>query len=193
VARPRQPRTVRGPPQPNPVAGPGTAQWSFPCHIHHCSDAALTAALAAGATFFSIALAPSAAAVGETLSVTLTTADGSAKLAAQPAITLGAVTSGSPSVVVDDSMTSQVISGFGGSFTNSSTYLLLQLKAIRRPARARVDRPGPVTAQVLDRRPGPPAAGRHPDHRRVRDEAGVGAADDHRGAGRWGTGEVRGR
>lgn len=91
--------------------------------------AALTAALAAGATFFSIALAPSAAAVGETLSVTLTTADGSAKLAAQPAITLGAVASGSPNVVVDDSMTSQVISGFGGSFTNSSTYLLSQLKA----------------------------------------------------------------
>lgn len=89
---------------------------------------AVSAVLATVAAVGAIALAQPAAAVGETLSVTLTTADGSAKLAPQASITLGAVTTGSPNVVVNDSITSQTISGFGASFTNSSTYLLSQLK-----------------------------------------------------------------
>lgn len=88
----------------------------------------MTAALAAAATIASVAFASPAAAVGETLSVTLTTADGSAQLAPQPNITLGAVSSGTRNVTVNDSITSQTVSGFGGSFTNSSTYLLSQLK-----------------------------------------------------------------
>ncbi len=91
--------------------------------------AILTAALAVGSVFSSVAVTQPAAAAGETLSVTLTTADGTAKLAGQPTVTLGAVTSGSRNVTVNDSLTSQTVSGFGGSFTNSSTYLLSQLKA----------------------------------------------------------------
>lgn len=68
-------------------------------------------------------------AVGETLSVTLTNADGSANLSPQSAMTLGAVTSGAINVTVNDSITSQTMAGFGASFTDSSAYLLANLKA----------------------------------------------------------------
>jgi glucosylceramidase len=66
--------------------------------------------------------------VGETVQVTLTTADGSNNMAAKPAITMGSVSSGAINVSVNDSITSQIMSGFGASFTDSSTYLLAQLK-----------------------------------------------------------------
>ncbi|MHA3701178.1 RICIN domain-containing protein [Jatrophihabitans sp. YIM 134969] len=89
---------------------------------------ALGAVLATAAALAAVTTAEPAQAVGETLSVTLTKADGSANLSPQASITLGAVTTGSPNVVVNDSITSQTISGFGASFTNSSTYLLSQLK-----------------------------------------------------------------
>ena len=50
--------------------------------------------------------------------------------------------------------------------------------------RARVDRPGAVSAPSLDRRPRPlPAAG-VPDAGRLRDQAGAGHGDDHPRAGR---------
>ncbi len=85
-------------------------------------------ALATAGSLTAISSTP-AAAVGQTLQVTLTTADGSTNLAPQAATTLGAVSSGSVNVTVNDSITSQAMAGFGASFTDSSTYLLAQLKA----------------------------------------------------------------
>jgi glucosylceramidase len=62
------------------------------------------------------------------LQVYLTTADGSNNLASQSNITLGPVARGSVNVAVDDSRTYQTITGFGAAFTDSSTYLLKNLK-----------------------------------------------------------------
>jgi glucosylceramidase len=72
---------------------------------------------------------PSARATFPTVQVWLTTADGSTNLAQQSSITLGPVSRGSVNVAVDDSHTYQTISaGFGASFTDSSTYVMEQLK-----------------------------------------------------------------
>src|SRR5437667_9825889 len=71
-----------------------------------------------------------ASSAGTTLQVWLTTADGASHLTQQPAITLGAVTRGTINVSVNDSLTSQTIAGgFGASITDSSAYLMANLKA----------------------------------------------------------------
>lgn len=63
-----------------------------------------------------------------TLQVYLTTADGSTNLAQQSGITLGPVARGSINVAVDDSRSFQTMVGFGAAFTDSSTYLMENLK-----------------------------------------------------------------
>lgn len=73
--------------------------------------------------------AAQAASSGITVQAWLTTADGSSQLTQQPAVTLGPVTRGQVNVSVDDSRTYQAISGFGAAFTDSSTYLMAQLKS----------------------------------------------------------------
>jgi len=64
-----------------------------------------------------------------TVQVWLTTADGSTNLAQQSSITLGAVTRGAVNVAVDDSRSYQTISGFGAAFTDSSAYVMANLKS----------------------------------------------------------------
>jgi glucosylceramidase len=86
----------------------------------------IVAALAVLAAFAS--RVPTAQAAFPTLSVYLTTADGSNNIASQSGITLGPVSRGSINVAVDDSRTYQTITGFGAAFTDSSTYLLKNLK-----------------------------------------------------------------
>jgi glucosylceramidase len=86
---------------------------------------AACAALAAAA----MTTAPPAEAAFPTLQVWLTKADGTANLAQQANITLGPVTRGAVTVTVDDRRGYQTISGFGAAFTDSSTYLLAQLKS----------------------------------------------------------------
>lgn len=71
---------------------------------------------------------PKASAAFPTLQIYLTTADGSSNLAQQAGITLGPVSRGAVNVAVDDSRTYQTIVGFGAAFTDSSTYLLENLK-----------------------------------------------------------------
>ncbi len=85
---------------------------------------AACAALAAAMT-----TAPPAEAAFPTLQVWLTKADGTANLAQQANITLGPVARGSINVAVDDRRSYQTISGFGAAFTDSSTFLLAQLKS----------------------------------------------------------------
>lgn len=87
---------------------------------------AIGALLTAG---LSAVVSQPAHASGEVLQVTLTKSDGTANLAAQTSITMGAVSSGTINVNVNDSITSQPITGFGAAFTDSSTYLLVNLKA----------------------------------------------------------------
>ena len=65
-----------------------------------------------------------AQAVGENISVTLTTADLQQALTPQPGIALGAVSSGAVNLSVDNTETYQTIDGFGAAFTDSSAYLL---------------------------------------------------------------------
>jgi hypothetical protein len=85
------------------------------------------AVLAAGAAL--AWAAPSAHAVGETISVVQTGSSG-AGLTTQSNITMGAVSRGTFNVEVDDSRTYQTIdAGFGASFTDSSAYVLANLKA----------------------------------------------------------------
>ena len=87
-------------------------------------------ALAAATTLTGLVGATAAHAAGATLAVTLTTADGANNLAAQSSVSLGAVSNASPQVLVNDSLTSQTITaGFGAAFTDSSTSLLVSLKA----------------------------------------------------------------
>ncbi|HWE89789.1 MAG TPA: RICIN domain-containing protein [Pseudonocardiaceae bacterium] len=75
-------------------------------------------------------IAPPANATSTTLQAWLTTPDGSSALTPQPGVTLGSVTRGAINVDVNDSQTYQTISGgFGASFTDSSGYLLQNLKA----------------------------------------------------------------
>lgn len=89
---------------------------------------ALFAAFLAGAT----PSVPPAGAAGETLQVWLTTADGSNQLTQQPSITLGPVSDGTYNVRVDDSLSYQTMIGFGAAFTDSSTYLMNQVKSYSR-------------------------------------------------------------
>lgn len=72
--------------------------------------------------------APHAVASGQTLQVWLTTSDGANKITAQPNITLGPVSSGSINVSVNDSLKSQSFTGLGPALTDSSAYLLTNLK-----------------------------------------------------------------
>jgi glucosylceramidase len=80
-------------------------------------------------TAVAVAGVPPAQAVGETVAVTLTTADGASKLAPQANITLGAVSTGAINVRVNDSLTYQTMVGFGAAFTDSSTFLLNRVKS----------------------------------------------------------------
>ncbi|HEY2073223.1 MAG TPA: hypothetical protein VGG88_06585, partial [Gaiellaceae bacterium] len=84
----------------------------------------LCAGLAVGAA----TATPNARATFPTVQVWLTTADGSTNLAQQSSITLGAVTRGAVNVAVDDSRSYQTMVGFGAAFTDSSTYLMENLK-----------------------------------------------------------------
>lgn len=68
-------------------------------------------------------------AVGESLQVWLTTADGANQLTQQPDVTLGPVTDGTINVRVDDSLTYQTMVGFGAAFTDSSTFLMERVKS----------------------------------------------------------------
>jgi len=64
-----------------------------------------------------------------TLQVWLTTADGTSQLSQQSGITLGPVARGTLNVTVDDSRSFQTNVGLGAAFTDSSTYLMENLKA----------------------------------------------------------------
>jgi glucosylceramidase len=92
--------------------------------------ATLAATTAALLLFGGAFRASSVNAAGTTVHVWLTTADGASKLTQQADITLGAVARGSVNVAVNDSLNQQTMSGgFGASFTDSSSYLLANLKA----------------------------------------------------------------
>src|ERR1700737_4193331 len=64
-----------------------------------------------------------------TVQVWLTTADGASQLAQQPNISLGPVARGTLNVTVDDSRSFQTMVGMGAAFTDSSTFLMANLKA----------------------------------------------------------------
>src|SRR5260370_22544306 len=64
-----------------------------------------------------------------TLRVWLRTADGTSQLSQQSGITLGPVARGTLNVTVDDSRSFQTNVGLGAAFTDSSTYLMENLKA----------------------------------------------------------------
>ncbi len=81
------------------------------------------------ATGFALAASLPAHAVGQTINVWLTTADGANKLTALSNITLGSVSTGTVNLYVDDSLQYQTVTGFGAAFTDSSTYLLANLKS----------------------------------------------------------------
>ena len=83
--------------------------------------AALALAAASGAV--GVASTP-AYAIGETIGVTLTTADLQQALTPQPSVTLGPVSSGTVNLTVDNAKTYQSIDGFGAAFTDASAYLL---------------------------------------------------------------------
>lgn len=80
------------------------------------------------------ATAPTGSAAEPTLQVWLTTADGSNALTQQAGITLGPVARGAVNVAVDDSRSYQTMVGFGAAFTDSSTYLMENLKNANGPA-----------------------------------------------------------
>jgi glucosylceramidase len=89
--------------------------------------AGATAALVAAAALTAAHPSPAAAA-SPTLQVWLTTTDDSSALTPQSNITLGPVTRGTINVAVNDSLSYQTMSGFGAAFTDSSAYLMNQLK-----------------------------------------------------------------
>jgi glucosylceramidase len=89
--------------------------------------AGITAALIAAVALAAAHPSP-AAASSPTLQVWLTTTNNSNAITPQASITLGPVTSGGINVAVNDSLTYQTMSGFGAAFTDSSTYLMNQLK-----------------------------------------------------------------
>jgi glucosylceramidase len=72
---------------------------------------------------------PAVASSPPALNVWLTTPDGSNQLTQQPGVTLGKVGTGAVNVAVDDSRTYQTMAGFGAAFTDSSTYVMAQLKS----------------------------------------------------------------
>jgi glucosylceramidase len=74
-----------------------------------------------------LAAAPAQAATS--LQVWLTTANGSSALAQQSNVTLGPVSHGLVNVEVNDSQTYQTMVGFGAAFTDSSTFLMAELKS----------------------------------------------------------------
>ena len=88
-------------------------------------------------TLLALAVAASASLAGNQLrtyaansvQVWLTTADGANQLTQQSSITLGPVARGTLNVSVDDSRSYQTEVGFGAAFTDSSTYLMANLKA----------------------------------------------------------------
>ncbi|MET8980051.1 ricin-type beta-trefoil lectin domain protein [Streptomyces sp. NPDC004539] len=93
-------------------------------HPHHGLRTQVTALAAVFAGAVAV-LAPTAAqAAGTMVGVTLTTSDLSSALTPQPGVSLGAVSSGSVNLTVDDSTSYQTIDGFGAAFTDASTYLL---------------------------------------------------------------------
>lgn len=61
--------------------------------------------------------------------VWLSTSDDTATIAPQPPLSLGAVADGAINVRVDDRLRYQTVDGVGASFTDSSAYLMAQLKA----------------------------------------------------------------
>lgn len=85
--------------------------------------------VAAFAAVAATTITASSRAASPSLQVWLTTADGTSQLSSQPNVTLGAVSRGAINVSVDDSHSFQTISGFGAAFTDSSTYLMAQLKS----------------------------------------------------------------
>jgi glucosylceramidase len=90
----------------------------------------LAAATATTALASALLTATPAQASGQTVHAWLTTPDGTNQLTQQADITLGPVSSGSVNVAVNDSLQYQTISGgFGAAFTDSSTYLMAQLKS----------------------------------------------------------------
>jgi len=88
------------------------------------------------ALLFAIVIAVATSMVGHvspayaasTVQVWLTTGDGASQLAQQSSITLGAVARGTLNVAVDDSRTFQTNVGLGAAFTDSSTYLMQNMK-----------------------------------------------------------------
>ncbi len=90
----------------------------------------LATALVSAAAFVAAVIAATAqpGTAATTLQVWLTTADGSSALTQQAGITLGPVARGSVNVAVDDSRSYQTMVGFGAAFTDSSTYLMENLK-----------------------------------------------------------------
>lgn len=86
--------------------------------------------------FFAIVIAICTSTVGHvtpalaasTVQVWLTTGDGASQLAQQPGITLGSVARGTLNVAVDDSRSYQTNVGLGAAFTDSSTYLMQNMK-----------------------------------------------------------------
>lgn len=89
---------------------------------------ALAAVLVATAAILPAACSSSSNPTGKPVHVWLTTADGAQTLSQQADITPGAVSAGAVNVRVDDGRTYQTITGFGSAFTDSSAYLLAQLK-----------------------------------------------------------------
>ncbi|WP_160165550.1 RICIN domain-containing protein [Conexibacter woesei] len=86
--------------------------------------------LAAGAAMALAVVPSSALAVGETLNVWQTGGSGSSGLTPQTDVRLGSPARGTYNVEVDDSKVTQTVDGgFGASFTDSSAYLLMRLKA----------------------------------------------------------------
>lgn len=70
-----------------------------------------------------------AEASGVALDVWMTTSDNSQTVSPQTPVNLGPVASGSINVTVTDALTYQTITGFGAAFTDSSSYLLQELKS----------------------------------------------------------------
>jgi glucosylceramidase len=86
----------------------------------------LAVAIAVGAA---LAEHPTATYAATTVQVWLTTADGSSRLTQQPGITFGPVARGTLNVSVDDSRSYQTNVGLGAAFTDSSTFLMENLKS----------------------------------------------------------------
>src|SRR6266568_3067545 len=91
----------------------------------------VTVAAAAGlAAAVAVTVTPAqASSPAITLQTWLTTADSAQAITPQSPVTLGPLTRGQLNITVDDSRSYQSMSGFGAAFTDSSTYLMAQLKS----------------------------------------------------------------